>query len=292
MTNEKIFKMAKKVASEKFECEVELVTTEKINGKKEGFMVKRKSESINPIIYFEEITKSYGDHELSEGEIYNVINNMIQSCKKISSPNINPISSSANGDVITPNKDRIYYALMNKERNKELLEKIVSLDFLDLSIFFYIQLDRVDGYNAEIKITKDMLEKSGLDINELYEIAYSNIKKNCSVIIQGLDQIIPIPDENNFLYAGILKGTDYGATILSLLSSINFPADFGDVIYIIPSSIREIIIVDSAMDQNMLEKTINIIKEINCSDAVGEDYLSDSLYVYDIKNKTLKIVAA
>lgn len=287
MTNELIYNLAKKIVEQEFGYETELISNKKINKKKEGFIIKTKESNMLPILYFEDIRDKL-DENFTENDLYNLIDYALKSKKTFLSNKNIPI---IDNQLIKRNKDKIYFGLMNKEKNKELLENIVSLDFIDLSLFFYIEFNLDNGDKAEIKITNKMLEYSEITIDELYDIALNNINKNCSISIGPISNLIPLPNISNILYAGLLNGISYGAAIMTLLNKINFPQEFSDEIYVIPSSIREVILIDKTfIDDDMVNRMIETICEINQSEVVGDDYLSDSLYIYNINNKNIKKV--
>lgn len=73
-------------------------------------------------------------------------------------------------------KDRICYQLLNRDKNKELLDGMPYVSFLDLAICFYYAGDG-EGTGEAIQIHNAHMEKWGTDAAELLELARRNTQK-------------------------------------------------------------------------------------------------------------------
>ena len=75
-------------------------------------------------------------------------------------------------------KDKVYPILLSTEENRELLEKLVSTQMLDLSVVYIIRSETTDGCSASIKIAKKMMESYGISPEQLHQQALQNMEKD------------------------------------------------------------------------------------------------------------------
>lgn len=68
-------------------------------------------------------------------------------------------------------KNKLGIKVIKTEKNRELLEKIPHLDVLDLSLTFYVVLDRQCEGSATMQITNEYMRQWNLETEELYEMA-------------------------------------------------------------------------------------------------------------------------
>ena len=76
-------------------------------------------------------------------------------------------------------KDKIYYRIVNYEKNIKLLNDIPHKKFLDMVIVFYCLIDTTTDGIASIRITNDHLEKWA--IQNGYQIIYFEDKNYASL---------------------------------------------------------------------------------------------------------------
>lgn len=68
-------------------------------------------------------------------------------------------------------KNKLGIKVIKTEKNRELLEEIPHLDVLDLSLTFYVILDRQCEGSATMQITNEYMRQWNLETEELYEMA-------------------------------------------------------------------------------------------------------------------------
>lgn len=194
-------------------------------------------------------------------------------------------------------KDKIYPILLLAEDNRELLQKLVSTPFLDLSISYIIR-----GSKREcVKIKQAMLDSYGIDKQELHEKAMENMERD-GYRFQDMEDLL-----NDMLREGGLSENDlqveefehgkmyvltnnvklYGAAGILDKKLVREFTD-GRNFFILPSSIHETIFVpaDEGHDRKELDQ---MIAEINGATVAEEERLSDHCYYYDAGEDEIRI---
>lgn len=167
-------------------------------------------------------------------------------------------------------QENIIYELINTEKNKELLKRVPHREYLNLSIIYRIMMDLPDGtFNSAI-ITKTLAESMQLREDELYEIASENTKHRLELRISGFpDVIYMLTNEKKAMGASVIL---YPGVLESMAEG--FQSD----IYVLPSSIHEVMIVaDIGQSASELKKTV---LRVNGSFVDRDEYLSESVYLY------------
>ncbi|MCM1190060.1 MAG: DUF5688 family protein [bacterium] len=203
-------------------------------------------------------------------------------------------------------KDRICYRLVNREKNKALLEERPHLDFLDLAIcFYYDYRDRKLG-KGTIPIIHSHVEEWGTNSSELFRLAQTNTPRLFPWECRGMEDILksmeagPSEDGREDSY-GRGNLVDIPMKVLTNASRcfgaacILYPGVLGQVaekegknLFILPSSIHETILLpDDGGDTDGLK---NIISCVNRTTVAPEDVLSDSLYYYDRSEKEIRVL--
>lgn len=205
--------------------------------------------------------------------------------------------------------------IINTEKNRELLQTIPHIPFLDLSIVFYIDIDSDEMKQSSITVTNNLLEIWEENSENIKNIAFNNIK-NCDYysfdditgVIRGL--IEKTSDKNDWMddiselesllehenvnfqpmYVITNQSKLFGAVAiydLELLSKIGhtFKKDY----YILPSSTHEILLLPKSTntDPGELRKTV---QDINRDVVDPQEFLSDNIYFYQWETNSLSVV--
>ena len=140
---------------------VSIKTVKKNNGTKlTGLTIVSKNSKIVPVIYLESFYDDYKNGKSLE-EITNNIGKAAFS--NMFDESIGEIFSRYN--LI---RDKITMNVVNKERNKELLEKIPHKTWKDLAIIYKVILDETDEGTATVTITNKHLEMWNIDAEEYH----------------------------------------------------------------------------------------------------------------------------
>ena len=175
--------------------------------------------------------------------------------------------------------ENIVMNLINMESNRRLLSECPHRQMLDLSIIYKWIIELPDGsFNSAI-INNGAMASIGLSEEEIYNIALENTKRLFPPNVVELD--------DNFI---ILTNKRYvnGATTMVYKEELHKIAErFNSDLYILPSSIHEIIVI--ATGDWTLEKLYKIVSEANHEVVKPEDILSESVYFYSLKSKELSL---
>lgn len=273
---------------------VEVTEVLKTNGKREtglSIVFKDKDAVAVPVIYMDSLYQAYKDGATS-------IEECVERIIEIRAEN-NDIGCFENITDIISNwevaKSCVYPRLINTKYNKELLESLVHYDFLDLSVIFIIRGQRdKDGGFKSIKITKDLFNNYGIDMDTLKEVALKNMKAD-NYKFERMEDIFRLmedrPDERSDersddealecapgnMYVLSNNGGIFGATGVldeELLKKNLKDKDF----YLIPSSVHEMIVVPA--ESVDVEELTEMIHSVNDTVVNVTDRLSNHPYLY------------
>ena len=189
--------------------------------------------------------------------------------------------------------------VFNLEKNREYIEKTqcVYQERLDLAYACYIEIIEEEKRDvAMINVSKGMLELWGISEHELIETAEKNAiydVKPMSVLIKELTKQpmrSELEHEADAMYVVSNENRRRGAAGIFNTELIQKRAEeLGCNFYILPSSLHEIILMREDMAPEM-EILREMVQEINSTQVLVEDYLSDSIYYYDRNTKEVTIV--
>lgn len=222
--------------------------------------------------------------------------------------------------------DNVTLKLINTEQNKELLENVPYKEFEDLSIIYSwtIGMKREGVYSAIV--TNDMAEGVGLNEEELYQRACENTKRLFPTEIRSMADVITdmmlkeiidsmsediteaidgesMEEFQENIIAEIMEESEdkpypmyvitnrekyYGAVEMLFHENLDKVSEiFHDDLYILPSSINEVIAVP-AKDCNV-EELADMVEVINREQIALEERLSNQVYFYDSRERKLSV---
>ncbi len=164
---------------------IELVNVLKNNSVELVALVIQDHESvISPNIYLE----SYYQHYLDGMRIRNITEMIIDShFEYLEEANKNIPDFEFKWEAI---KDKVFLRLVNREKNKKLLEEVPHLLYLDLAItFHYLVSSRADGINI-LRITKKHMKKWNIKIKELRDTAIENTPRLFPANIRNMNDVL------------------------------------------------------------------------------------------------------
>ena len=179
-------------------------------------------------------------------------------------------------------KENIYLKLINYEANKELLEEVVHIKFLDLAIIFYVELIIEETGVGTVTINNNHLAIWGTAVEELYDFALRNSQLNKPAKVYRLSDFNPDLEvhDSDMIF---LTNSDAvnGATVM-LYDNV-----FDDNVYVIPSSIHECVVIP-VNDIIGIDELKAMIRVVNLHEVKPQEVLSNNLYLY--KDGKLNIV--
>lgn len=177
---EEIKKMVKEYLGR--ECKVEVKEVLKNNGVKlTGIVILEGEQNCVPNIYLNEYYEKFKEGRCIRDIVYEIIN-YYEKHKVMVKINMDFFSD------FEKMKEKICYKLINFEKNKELLQHIPHMVYLDLAIVYYCVVENESIGNGSILIRNEHINKWRVDLKMLHETAVYNTKK----LLMG--KILPMED--------------------------------------------------------------------------------------------------
>ena len=265
-----------------------------------GLTVTQDDINISPTIYLNDY---YEDYTNGKATLVNVVNDVLDTYNRNRVNRSVDMKYFLNFECV---KGKVVYKLINAEKNKELLEDIPYVKFLDLAIVFQCLISKedlgTDTGTATILIHHAHLKLWDITIDELYKVAKENTQKLQKYEIKNMhDVICELTEAENSedcddmaefessisMYVLSNKSRVEGAACILYPELIkDFSNVIGSSLYIIPSSIHEVLLLPSD-NLDECDAIKGMIKEINDSQVKIEEVLSYSLYFYDKQKRKI-----
>ena len=259
----------------------------------DGLVIMEKGKDIAPTIYLDSFYELYTNGEN--------IKNIIRQIEVIYEQNKNNVTFDVNilkhFDTI---KDKIVYKVVNYRSNEKLLEQVPHKRILDLAVVFYCLLDNEYGRSATALIYNNNLKNWNVTIDDVYKAAVKNtpdllhskissmaaLFEKCGVNVDGeeVDLKDYVPSD---MYVLTNESKLNGAACILYENVLyDFAQKLGADLYILPSSVHEVILLPKL---SMFEKDelVNMVKEVNTEGVAADEVLSDHVYEY---NRTERLI--
>ncbi|MFG6357956.1 MAG: hypothetical protein K1W26_14220 [Acetatifactor sp.] len=192
-------------------------------------------------------------------------------------------------------RDRIVYRLVNREKNRELLQEIPHVDFLDLAVCFCYSYENPEIGEGMILIHNTHLEMWQTSHRELMRLAERNTPRLMPAWLCSMDSALNgILDEEalaqlrqmqretgKYMYVLSNDRRCQGAAAILYPGMLARAAQqMGGSFYILPSSIHEVILLRDET-QSGGRQLHEMIEDINRNQLREEEVLSDYAYLYD-----------
>ncbi|MGN0395437.1 MAG: DUF5688 family protein, partial [Coprococcus sp.] len=255
--------------------------------------VCRKNYSVSPTIYVEAYYEQYkdtGNLEMVMQSIYKSFeDNMYE--RKINLDNYFDFESA---------KDNIVFRLVNRNMNEKNLANIPSVIFEDLAVTFRWVVDIGDESMSSVLISNNDMVRWNTNVQTLYDLAMNNTMRMFPLHIENLFEMLSrrfdlteysdIENEKAQLFIITNNvGINGAAAILYSGALERCSEETGGSIYIMPSSIHEMLFVSAEYVENVNELK-ELVREANANVVCRTEVLSDNVYYYDYTKKTLEIV--
>lgn len=259
----------------------------------DGLVIMEKGKDIAPTIYLDSFYELYTNGEN--------IKNIIRQIEVVYEQNKNNVTFDVNilkhFDTI---KDKIVYKVVNYRSNEKLLEQVPHKRILDLAVVFYCLLDNEYGRSATALIYNNNLKNWNVTIDDVYKAALKNtpdllhskissmaaLFEKCGVNVDGeeVDLKDYVPSD---MYVLTNESKLNGAACILYENVLyDFAQKLGADLYILPSSVHEVILLPKL---SMFEKDelVNMVKEVNTEGVAADEVLSDHVYEY---NRTERLI--
>jgi hypothetical protein len=260
----------------------------------DGLLISTPSVNISPTIYLNEYYRRYQEGETEED--FSAVVSSIMECYEEHRLK-ESIDTSFFTDY-TKVRQHVVYKLINQEKNRQLLEDVPFLPFLDLAIVFCYYLsesqlsDRPQGTNGTILIRNSHLDYWNITVAELYHDAKRNTPVLMEAELQPLKnlccELLPPAQQEEFLtedwdsplYVLTNQQRFLGAaTILYHQILKRFAEELEDDLIILPSSIHEVLLVPAALVATPAILS-GLVNEVNDTQVAAEEVLANHVYIY------------
>lgn len=280
---------------------LEFMKKQKINREVEGISFRVNGSNIAPCIYIQNFYETYQ----RDGDLDAVVREAVEllyekrDVKNIETPEFKPGMYG----------DRIFFQLINTEKNKEMLKDIPHREIEDLSVVYRVLSGSDDYSMGSFIVTNSMAKSLALNEEQLYAKAYENTREIMKPTIRGMEEMLAMimkargMDEDQVdlmlnMYpteSGIYVLTNncgaMGATSMLYTDLLDKIADkVNDDLMILPSSLHEVLAIRASGASP--EDLRDMVCTINATEVDVSDLLSDNVYYYDREARTLTIAGS
>lgn len=252
-----------------------------------GVAIKKTSENMAPIVYLEEFFQQYQNGD-PIGKIAEEIRTMYE--RNASTMDLD----SGFFKYFALVEDKIFYKLINYEKNQELLKDVPHFRWHDLAVVFYYQIEGRAFGMASITIHDSHLGMWGLTAEEVYRIARRNMEQKKPGILEPIQKAlrnmgVPEVDERlGPLYVLTNRERMFGASAMLYSWKIKELADrLQTNLLILPSSTHEVLLLPDEGEQNYTVYR-QMVREVNRMQVNPEEILSFNLYLYNMKKQEIE----
>lgn len=284
---EKIKKMSESVAGE--DGSVQVTHVIKNNGcEYDGLVILKKGSSISPTIYLNGYYEQY-----CRGKSFESIYAGIKELYLFNKDRIDIDTKSFM--TFEGIKDKIVFKLINYNANRKLLSLIPHKKILDLAMVFYCMIEKGAEANTTALIYNSNLGHWNVREDDIYRAAMNNTARVLPASITEMSQLLETYEDYGKVDMGITKEEIESCQLYVLTNDCringaacmlyeNMLKDFADRIgsnlYILPSSIHEVIILPKFAMFNKQE-LINMVRDVNSEGVAVDEVLSYTVYEYD-----------
>ena len=172
-------------------------------------------------------------------------------------------------------KDQIFAAVLNAERNSELLQDVPHEIREDLAIVYRLEVTLPKDKPGSFLIHNSHLEKWGIDAETLKETAWKNMHEHFKPVVLFLGD----SDSGEAVLGR--KGGNYGAAYIFDEQTMDKVAQkFGTDIVVIPHTMHTVMLAKKREDMDY-DRTKQIALNAKASGVKPEKFLSDEIYLYE-----------
>lgn len=209
-------------------------------------------------------------------------------------------------------KSRIMFRVIHGASNQDLLQEVPHIIYLDLAIVFYLYLDHSPDGQMTALIRNEHMNDWGLQPRDLWNLALANTPPCFPAQIQSMEDLFKNVAKQNMgasyseelldelfqcetprtpLYVLTNQHGIYGAGCMLYQNLLkDFADSLGRDLYILPSSIHEVLITPVTPEVSYTELS-DMVTTINQAEVPPEDQLSNQVYLYTRADDHIRIVS-
>lgn len=281
--------------------EVKVISVKKNNGLVlTGLSVCEEQSNVAPTVYLEAYFEEY-----KKGKSLNsIISEVLFTCER-------GLRSSMNGfdakklEHFENVENCIGARLINGPKNEERLLGLPHFKYGDLALIFHISIVMDENVAGTVTVTNELMNSWRVEPAKLLETALANMQRNdfgciCNIETMLLEMFSHSgrPDISQeaieTLKERASRKTDaFGMYVLTNRTRVNgaasliepgllenFANTVGTDVYVLPSSIHECILLPDT-GETTVEELKRMVKEVNTTQVLPEEVLSDNVYFYE-----------
>lgn len=265
-----------------------------------SLIILREGETITPNIYLESY---YSKYQICR-DVSKIVEEIISLYNTTDKDFVLPACLTS--DFLTI-KDKLFCKLINYEKNIDFLNNVPHVKWMDLAIIFCILIKRDTEGIGSITVKNDLMEGWEVTIDTLYSVALKNTPLLFESTVRPMDDVIrglaldqfPISDnQDSFdnlsetldqkntsqhkqqMFVASNKSGLNGATWLLQKNEIHkLSKTLSSDLFILPSSVHEIIVVPSSEDISGND-LYHMVCDVNATQVAPNEFLSDNVYLY------------
>lgn len=272
------------------DMEVRVVPVDKVNRKLDGLSLLAKDEktTISPTLYINDMYEKY----LRTGDLQSTLREAAEAMDEVfREAEVPPL------DISTA-KDNIIFQLVNTMQNEDMLKNLPHRDFQDLSVIYRWVVGVEQQGLSSVVINNHVAESLGMGEEQLFKAAAENTRRILPPVVQSMNEVIRdlfmadgMPQELADLMVGeqepertmwVISNENKidGAVSMLYEDKLHSLAErVGTDLYILPSSVHEVIAVSVEMGEP--EELAQMVAEINMDQVDLSERLSNQVYHYD-----------
>lgn len=268
---------------------ISLQTICKNNGLKlDGLVISSQSSNLSPTIFL--------NYYFERQDIFPDLNAICRDIQRTYEQN--RTEESFDADFFTNYsaiKDRIAFRLIHYKKNKELLETVPYVRYLDLAVVFYCLLHLTETGNATVLIHNSHLKLWNITKKQLYKQACQTTPRLLPYDFRNISALLGSQDDADtppsFCPMYVLTNSQklYGASCMlypGILEAIS--EKLRHDLFLLPSSIHEMILLP-AENRSSHKELSEMVAQINQTELAADEILSSHVYYYSRAEQALHI---
>lgn len=270
--------------------DISMGAVEKNNRTRDVLLIQSTMDSFAPVIYMDDYFREFN----SGRSLPDICREISRTVKEAEIPSIDAGGLTDYRQV----KDKLRLRLVNKESNLKYLEQgPYRLETMGAAVVYVEMEDDLKTSHMGARITHELAKGYGVSEKQLFEDALLQTRLCCPYTFQSMESLIEeLTGESTEEVTGkigipmyILSNQDklHGAAVS--LYPETFPqirGMLGEDFYVLPSSIHELILIRKS-DGYTPRDLRDMVREVNSSQVLPEEWLSNEVYEYRGREKQL-----
>ena len=272
------------------DMEVRVTPVDKVNRKLDGLSLLAQDEEsmISPTLYINDMYEKYSKTGDLQETLRESAEAMDEAFREAELPQLD----------ISMAKDNVIFQLVNTMQNEDMLKNLPHRDFQDLSIIYRWVVDVEQQGLSSVVINNNVAESLGMGEEQLFKAAAENTRRILPPVVLSMNEVMRdmfvadgMPEELADLMIGEQepemtmwvisneRKVDGAASMLYEDKLHSLAERVGTDLYILPSSVHEVIAVSVEMGEP--EELARMVAEVNMDQVDLSERLSNQVYHYD-----------